>query len=194
MAKAKRKKSKGNPFVERFVRPTPEREAANDFEGAGAAYRVVPVIDTMLKAKRPEHRLTQAQYDALKHYRDTAHRAEDDVAQSSPLDAERIMGGVSSSPSGGAIPVVLLSTPAIRECREIEANLGSLLALARAVAVNDWTLTRWAIETSGGREQQRDGRVDIVPRNPKAVDMARMELRFAAARIRPNLVVVEGRA
>lgn len=182
MAKARNKRKKQvNAVVDRFVRPTEQREAVNDFQSAGAAVRVIPVIDTLLRLQK----LTQAEYDALKHYRDQAHRAEDDLAQSSPLAPERIMGGVSSGSAGGTIPCVLLATPAIIECGRLERELGSLRGLARAVAVDDWTLTRWAISQSGGVEKHRAGRtVEIAPRDPRAVDVAALELRFAAGRIR----------
>lgn len=183
MARAKKtRKAKARPSaLAKFIRPTQAREAHNDFQSAGAAVRVVPVIDTLLRQKR----LSQAEYDALRHYRDTAHRAEDDMAQSSVLDPERMMGGGGGS-SGSKLPVgVLLATPAIIECARLERELGSLLDIARAVAVEDMTLTRWAIHTSGGREQARQcGRVDIVPADPKAIEFAEMELRMAASRIR----------
>jgi hypothetical protein len=95
-----------------------------------------------------------------------------------------MMGG-DRGPCGSQIPVgVLLATPAIIECARLERELGSLLGIARAVAVDDVTLTRWAIKVSGGREQARKGGVDMVPRDPGAVGMARMELRFAAGMIR----------
>lgn len=182
MGKGKRKKAKPTDIVARFVRPTEAREAHNDFVGAGAAVRVVPVIETMLK----QGHLTQAEYDALNHYREQAHKAEDDCARSGTLAPERMMGG-DRGPCGSQIPVgVLLATPAIIECARLERELGSLLDIARAVAVDDVTLTRWAIKVSGGVEVRREGRVtEMKPRDPRAMDMARMELRFAAGRIRP---------
>lgn len=179
MGRAKKRK-KTSDVVAQYVRPTPAREAHNDFQSAGPAYRVVPVIDTLLRAGR----LSQAEYDALNHYRQQAHKAEDDCAQTGTIAPERMMGGGGSS-GAGKIPVgVLLATPAIIECARLERELGSLLDIARAVAVDDWTLTRWAIEKSGGREQARGDRVEIVPRDPKAVGIAALELRFAAGRIR----------
>lgn len=178
--KAKKAKARTGARAKLF-RPTGAREAHNDFQSAGAAVRVVPVIDTLLR----QGRITQAEYDALNHYRQQAHRAEDDMAQSSVLDPQRMMGGGGGS-FGSKLPVgVLLATPAIIECARLERELANLLGIARAVAVEDMTLTRWAIHASGGREQARKcGRVDIVPADPTAVDKARLQLRFAAARIR----------
>lgn len=159
-------------------KPTEERKQHNEFVSAGMAFRVVPVIDTLLKAGK----LSQAQYDNLKHYRDQAHRAEDDCAQEGTLAPARMMGGGGGT-FGSKMPAgVMLSTPAIIETGRIERELGSLLPIARAVAVDDVTLTRWVIAESGGREQRRGKVTEIVPRNPKGVAMALLELRFAAGR------------
>lgn len=165
----------------RFLRPTEHREAHNDFEDAGAARRVTPVIDTLRRIGK----LNQSEYDALAYYREQAHKAEDDMAQSSPLAPARIMGGVVSGGGGGRIPVgVLLATPAICETARIERDLGALLGLARAIAVDDFTLTRWCIKQSGGIEKFRKGEfVAMEPRDSKAVALATMELRMAAHRI-----------
>jgi hypothetical protein len=179
MTRKPRKKSKAQSVIVRFVRPTEHREAHNDFRSAGAAVRIVPVIETLLTTGR----LTQREYDALAHYREQAHRAEDDMAQESTLSPARVMGGGGSS--HGRLPAgVLLATPAIIETARLERELGSLFRLARAVAVDDITLTRWCVEQAGGIEKRRQGKVvAIEPRNPKAVNLAAVELRFAARRI-----------
>lgn len=183
MSRKTRKKNdrKVPSAIARFVRPTEHREAHNDFQSAGAAVRVVPVIETLLSTGR----LTQREYDALAHYREQAHRAEDDMAQESPLSPARVMGGVSSSPSSGRLPAgVILATPAIIETARLERELGSLFPLARAIAVDDITLTRWCVQQGGGVERRRQGKVvAIEPRNPLAVRTAAIELRFAARRI-----------
>ena len=128
MAKRKQKKTKKrNDTVGRFLRPTEAREAHNDFESAGAAVRVVPPINTLLKTGK----LTQRQWEALDHYRTQAQKAEDDMAESGSLDPEKIMGG-GSNPTGGKLPVSLLATPAILETARIERDLGSLLLQHRA--------------------------------------------------------------
>lgn len=179
MGKPKRKKKPANP-VDRFVRPTEAREAHNDFQSAGIAYRVVPVIATMLKSGQ----ITQGQFDALNHYRDQASRAEDDCAQESTLAPARIMGGGGGS-YGGKIPSILMATPAIIETARIERDLGSLQPLARAIAVDDWSLSRWCIEQHGGREKH-DAKgvfVAMVPRGKDVVAVALLELKFAAGRI-----------
>lgn len=166
--------------ADRFIRPTEHREAHNDFQSAGAAMRVVPVIETLLRAGR----LSQAEYNALHHYREQAHRAEDDMAQESTLAPQRVMGG-GSAYSGGMIPRILMATPAIIETARIERELGSLFRIARAIAVDDLTLTRWCIQQGGGVEKRKGGVVVAMePRDPNGVKMAALELRFAASRIR----------
>lgn len=183
--KNKSKRAKQKASVVEFARPTAAREAHNDFWSAGAAVRVVPVIETLLRTGR----ITQMEFDRLKHYRDQAHRAEDDMADESTLSPQRIMGGCTSSPTAGKIPTaVLLATPAILETARIERDLGSLLEIARAIAVDDITLSQWCINQHGGRERYNDkGQfVAVVPVAEKRVmDKARIELRMAARRIIP---------
>lgn len=179
--KAADKAAQTCPTVSKFLRPTESREAHNDFAREGMSYRAVPVIETMLRAGQ----LTPAQFDNLMYYRDQAHRAQDDCAQDGTLSPERIMGGVSSSPGGGKIPAILLGTPAILECARIEREIGSLIDIARAVAVNDVTLTRWCIERHGGRERY-NGKGEFVAMVPiaekRVMAEALLELRFAAGR------------
>lgn len=177
----RRKARKPNSVVARFMRPTEAREAHNDFRSAGAAMRVVPVIEIM----RAAGKLSQSEFDALDYYREQAHKAEDDLAQSSTLAPDRIMGGAGSA-WGGKIPAALMATPAILETARLERDLGSLLDIARAVAVDDRSLTQWCIAKHGGRERYGPGGkfVAMVPIAEKRVmDIARLELRMAARRI-----------
>lgn len=162
---------------------TPERGKRNKIVSAGMARKVVPVIDTLWDAGK----LTEAEYSALAYYRDQASRAEDDVCQSGPLDPEKIMGGGSGgNRAGGFLPATLAWSPAIAETGRIERELGSLLDIARAIAVDDVSLSQWCIAKHGGRERY-DGRgrfIALVPINEKRhMELARMELRMAARRI-----------
>lgn len=180
MAKLKKRRKQTNAVVDRFVRPTEAREAHNDFRSAGAAVRLVPVIETMATGKNPS--LTPDEYNALSYYREQAHKAEDDVAQSSSLGQDMAGGGV----PGSRIPAILMATPAILETARLERELGSLLDIAHAVAVDDKTLTQWCIAKHGGRERYGpDGKfIAMVPVAEKRVmELARLELRMAARRI-----------
>lgn len=178
MAKARRKK-KPEPIC--IIGPTDEQIASGVFRRATIAYRRVPMIDTLKDAGK----LTDAEYSALAYYRDQAIQAEDDAARSSPLAAERIMGGGGRS-GGSTTPVTLLSTPALLETARIERDLGSLLDIARAVAVDDMSLTQWCIAKHGGRERY-DGKgkfIAMVPRCERnAMGIAHLELKHAARRI-----------
>jgi hypothetical protein len=157
---------------------TPERAQHNAFVSAGMAHRVVPVISELLAASD----LTPSQYDVLAYYRDQATRAEDDMARQSPLAPERIMGGGGCHYGPGNW--IIIDTPALRETARIERDLGNLRDIARAVAVDDMTLTRWCIERFGGRERLKSGKViAIVPAGKRHVEVARLELRMAAGRI-----------
>lgn len=178
MTKAKRKK-KPEPIS--IIGPTDEQIAAGVFRRANAAYRRVPVIDTL----HDTGKLTYAEYAALSYYRSQAIQAEDDGARYSTLAPERVMGGGGGS-YGSTTPVTLLSTPALLETARIERDLGSLLDIARAVVVDDMSLTQWCIAKHGGRERY-DGKgkfVAMVPNAEKrAMDEARLDLRMAARRI-----------
>lgn len=185
---AKRKQAK-RPAPISDTAPTPEQMNAGEFrqggnmatsltERAGLAYRRIPVIDTLWNSGQ----LTEGEYAALAHYRNQASQAEDDVASQSTLSADKIMGGS----HGGYIPAMLIATPAIIETGRIEADLGSLRDIARAIAVDDYSLSQWCIGKHGGREKyDSSGKiVAIVPAGDKRnVELARLELKTAAGRI-----------
>lgn len=175
MAKVKRKKRVDAVQIET---PTPEQIGGGEFKRIGMHYRRVPVIDSLFDAGKLNH----AQYAALAFYRNQAIQAEDDYARSSTLDAERVNGGGGSFGSG--LPLVW--TAAIAETGRIERDLGSLLDIARAIAVNDMTIAQWCIAKHGGRERyDSKGRfVAMVPAcGQEKINIALMELKFAAGRI-----------
>lgn len=162
MAKRKRKKPSTGPFI----RPTDERASHNVMEGAGAAIRIIPPIKTLFDAGK----LTQAEYDALDHYRTQSHQAQDDARQSSTNDPAKMMGG-GGGVSGSKIPRRLLQwSPAMEEVRHLDKKLGSLQEIANYIAVDDNTLTSWCIAKNGSRERYKAGVVvQIVPRAEKRV-------------------------
>lgn len=184
MARGGNKRRKRQNVVHLVIeRPTPEREAKSQFLSAGMAYRATPVIDTLLALKV----LTHAEWASLDHYRDQAHKAQDDEAQSSTLAPERIMGGSRSTVISGPLPSKFHWTPAIAETARIESNLGELVNIARAIAVDDLSLTDWCVKQHGGKERIRGNKTEIVPRGTahgaKRIERAQMELRWAAWRI-----------
>ncbi len=171
---------------------TPERANHNSFQSVGMARKVVPVIDTLWRAWGEDERngvpkadrrgISSEQWEALRYYRDQAHKAEDDQCQSSPLAPERIMGGSRSTMTSGPIPKNHWS-PAIAETNRIENALGGLRELVRAIAVDDTSLTAYCILKHGGRE--KGGR--IVPRGEKEgqrrIKEMLFDLRYAAGMI-----------
>lgn len=153
---------------------TPQRAAHNAFASAGMARRVVPAIDLLLAAGQ----VTPEEHRALAYYRD----------QASLADCSPQRSCVDFSPRGGngyGPGVAILS--ARQETERMEQRLGPLSELARRVAVDDWSLTRWCIERHGGREKA--GRIVVRGSDKTAARLmanARMELRLAAGRILPG--------
>lgn len=169
MAKGRtRKKQK----ADKRIAPTDEASQHGSFASAGMAYKRVPVIDTMLERKQ----LTQAEYASLGYYRDQA-----TMAEKSPVKSclNREAGGFDRGPS-----VAVQS--AILETARIERDLGSLRDIARAVAVDDISLSAWCISQTGGRERYNgDGEfIAIVPIAEKRVmELATLDIKMAARRI-----------
>lgn len=171
-------KKRRKPEAVEIVGPTDEQMARAEYRRANLAYRRTPVIDTLLDAGK----LTDAEFRALHYYRDQACRAEDDYARESTLSPSRVMGGG----RGTSTPGSLIWTPAIAETSRIERDLGVLLDIARAIAVDDVPLTEYCISKHGGRERYNGrGRfIAIVPNNQALVEKAALlDLKMAARRI-----------
>jgi len=169
MAKNNRKKK---PKTDDRIPPTVEQMRRAEFHSAGMAYKRIAVIDTMLTRKQ----ITDREYLVLDYYRQQA-----SIADSSPVKS-----CIDFSVTGGDMGASAAITSAILETARIERDLGSLRQLARAVAVNDISLTEYCIEKHGGRERY-DGKgrfVAMVPVNEKSViGLALLELKMAARRI-----------
>ena len=170
MGKAKRKK-KTPTAVDRTL-PTPEQLASGDFVSAGMPMRRVPMIETMHKRGQ----LTEEEYRSLGYYRDQASIA-DRSGVKSCLDREIGSGGAGP---GAAVISALIETG------RIERDLGSLWKIARAVAVDDLSLTQWCIGIYGGRERYNGHGefIAMVPVDEKnVIGLALLELKMAAGRI-----------
>ena len=155
--------------------PTEEAEQHGTFVSAGMRFRRVPVIETMLERKQ----LTHEEYRRLAHYRDQA-----SLAERSPVKSclDQGTGG-----SGDIGPTAAI-TSAILTTARIERDLGSLADIARAVAVEDKSLSQWCVDKFGGRERYGPGGkfVAVVPiREKEHMKIAAMEIRMAAHRINP---------
>ena len=169
---ANKSKRKRRPAIH-VEAPTEEQLGRSEFRRANHGhYRKIPVIDTMLARDQ----ITPQEHALLGYYRDMA-----SLADKSPLKS-----CIDFSVKGGDIGPSAAITSAILETARIERDLGSLRELARAVAVDDKSITQWCIEQFGGRERY-DGNGKFIALVPvgeaKRVQMATMELRMAARRI-----------
>ena len=152
---------------------TAEAERHGDYRSAGLAQKRVAVIETMLTRQQ----VTDREYVALAHYRDQAA-----LAERSPIKSclDNSVGGGERDHLSAAITSAILTTA------RIERELGSLLPICRAIAVNDTSLSQWCVDQHGGRERY-DGKgrfVAIVPvREKETMGEALIDLRMGARRI-----------
>jgi hypothetical protein len=143
----------------------------------GKANRFVPMIDTL---KRQEV-ISPAEHKALAHYR---HHA--DLADKSPtkdsLNRQRFGG------SGNGPTHEILHAQRVRDL--CEGAAGSLRDILRAVVIEDQSLSQWAIQRFGGKEQtrQRGAKTETtVEPSRLSVSMCKLELRAAARRVQEAL-------
>ena len=174
MAKPKTKhaRKKRSNFEERFVRPTEQREAHNDFQAAGAAKRVTPAIDTLLRRKY----ISEAEWASLTRYRQQADMCNRSYTRDSCDFSVR--GGEGNGPGAAVIS-------AKREVARMDKELGSLRPLVWAVVVEDQSITQWLVTKYGSiKKQRKDEREEMTPNCTKFEAMfARFELKFAAKRL-----------
>lgn len=152
---------------------TEEAAQRGDFRSAGLAQKRIPVIETMLTRKQ----ITDAEYRALAHYSDQAA-----LAERSPIKS--CLDNSVGTGEGGHLTAAV--TSAILTTARIERELGSLLDICRAVAIDDVSLSQWCVQKHGGRERY-DGKgkfIAIVPINEKRhMAIALIDLRMGARRI-----------
>lgn len=178
MGKATRKRK---PKIDDRMPPTAEQMARAEyvengerkagFHSVGMAYKRVPVIDTMLSRGQ----LNEREYIALSYYRDQA-----SLADRSPLKS-----CIDFSVKGGDNHPSAALASAMLETSRMENDMGSVWPIARAVAVDDVSLTEWCIKEYGGRERyDTKGKcIAIVPVVDNAVCVALIELKMAAGRV-----------
>lgn len=183
--KAKRKDA---PTAE----PTPEQQRNGEFvvedimdKGRGGvlirigkAYRRKPMIEVLHAAGL----FTDAELKALKHYR---HHAE--LVERSPLRDSLAFGIPGRNGNGPTITHLNASFLV----GQIERAVGSLTDILRAVAVDDSSLSQWAMKRSGSVEKRRQHRgqwrTTFEPK-PYALAIAKLEMKIAAQRVEAELV------
>lgn len=136
MAKAKRKKK---PEPIQIIGPTDEQASKGTFQRLTMAYRRIPVIDTMVQSGK----LTARQFNGLARYRDVAIADERSEIEDS---VGKMMRGAVGGGEGGYSPSMVRNAI---ELGRLEQALGSLRDIARAVAVNDTTVSQWAADKGG---------------------------------------------
>ena len=147
--------------------PTPERQDKNDTRPAGMATQIKPVIETLYGSNPP--RLTTAEYVALNYYSEKANAAE-----KSPIKSN-----LDKTPASGRDRPISLICPYKEATDHMERQMGFASRTARAICVENYSLSAWAVNVFGGREHK--GR--IVPRRDWHVAELLTELKAAAKRV-----------
>jgi hypothetical protein len=172
MARGKSAARKRKP-IDLRIAPTIEAQIHGQYESAGMAYKRIPTIDTMLARKQ----ITNDEHGALAFYRNQVDTSEKSPVRDS-LNFERGSG------SGNTLSAAVVS--AILATSRIERDMGQLRDVARAIAVDDMSLSAWCIHKHGGRERyDGDGRfIAVVPvREVQNMRIALLELKMASHRI-----------
>lgn len=161
-----------------MVGPTPEAEHRGEYceefvhhHESGTKTKAVKrtaVIDTMLSREQ----ITTAHYIALSYYR----------GQAIAADRSPIKSNIDFTVRSGNPRPLGYKTPQQIETDRIEADLGKLRAIVRAVAVNDVSLSQWCVDNYGGKEVLRGRKVVIEP-SRKNMEAALKELISGAEKI-----------
>lgn len=159
-----------------LLEPVHDRTPAGGLNLRGVAYRRRPMIDVLYEAGA----FTESQHKALRHFR---HHA--DMAERSPvadsLCTER--GGNGNGASFNTLNACFITSAC-------ERAAGSLADILRAVVVRDQSLSQWAMEKFGSveRQRQRGSKViSIFEPKRKALEIAKLDIRMAAARVEAEL-------
>lgn len=163
--KAKRKTPKGNGIVDQYLRPTPEREAHNDFRTVGMAMQLIPPIVRL----HEQGLINDTEFKALAYYRDQA-----GLADKSPVKS-----CLDWTPKGGHGPGIAIIS-AQRETWRIESDLGPLWHMVRAICVDDVTVEGWCLGKYGSAGP------DSVEARPDDVVFTLFALKHAAGGISPQ--------
>lgn len=165
-----RKPKRKTPAIT-IAEPTPEQIGKGDFTRVGMSYRRTPVIEKLYE----EHKLTSRQFNGLARYRDVA-IAED----SSPI--EDSVGKMMRGACGGGEGLSPFHVRVAIELGRLERALGSLRDVARAIAVDDMTISDFAMSQNGALEIVRQGVIKFEP-SRKAFKFAWMDIRMAGERL-----------
>lgn len=174
--------------IDRFDGLTPTPEQAPAFaetwqiaDGKRArAYRRIAVIDDM----HAKGKISLRQFAALARYRDLA-TAVDASPRRDSLDAALHGGGGGSLGLPPGMAMMRLGGDWESELHWLERELGQLLHIARAIAVDDMTVAQWAMR-SGTIERRRataKGTVTWIEPRRQAMKIALADIRMAGERL-----------
>lgn len=162
--------------MEAVLGPTDEQAERYEYERHTLAYRRVAVIDTL----RTTGKLTQRQFDGLARYRDIGLKCE----RSEIMDSCARLLHVAGHDAGGMSPSTMR---AMSELGWLERELGSLRPIARAICIDDMTVSEWAMCDGGSVMRERDGRGSSVIRwfepRRKYLQAAMLEIQMAGERL-----------
>ena len=154
----RKRKKRAEPIT--IAEPTPEQQAKGVFLRLTIAYRRIPVIDTMAQTGK----LSRRQFDGLARYRDVAIAEERSPIRDS---LDKALHGRGGSDGAGHIRTAY-------ELVRLEDALGSLYSVARAIAVDDTTVSQWAAR----RGANSDGTAKRCE-----LDAAMLEIKMAGERL-----------
>jgi len=175
MAKGRKRKA-GKRDVVDIIGPTDQQMEHYDYERATLAYRRVPVIVTLAD----QGKLSQRQFDGLSRYRDIGIKCERSEIMDSCQRLLHVPGGDGDGPS-------LSTMRAYQELGWLEREMGALVDIARAICIEDMTLSQWAIRQGGSVMREKEGSARKIIRwfEPRraAHKMALMDIRMAGERL-----------
>ncbi|MGL5733849.1 MAG: hypothetical protein ACRCYS_03190 [Beijerinckiaceae bacterium] len=161
MARGSKAKKKARIRLD-IAEPTPEQQAKGTFTRLTMAYRRTPVIDTLSQTGK----LSARQFNGLARYRDIA-IAEEKSPMRDSLD--KAMHGRGGSTDGTGYFRIAY------ELQRLENALGALWPIARAVAVDDMTVSQWAAHKGGTTADGAPKRVWL--------ETSMMDIRMAGERL-----------
>lgn len=173
MAKARKKKQ---AVVSGIMGPTDEQFGRAGYERASLAYRRIAVIRTL----HTTGKLSDRQYDGLSRYRDIGIKCERSDIMDSCQRLLHIAGGMSDGPAPSTLR-------ALTELGWLERELGSLSDIARAIAIDDVTVSEWAMRHGGSVMREREGPARKIIRwfepRRKLLASAMLDIRMAGERL-----------
>lgn len=167
---AGRRKKQARAVVD-LAAPTPEQFERGAYERATLAYRRVPVIETL----RTTGKLNQRQFDGLARYRDIGIKCERSEIMDSCQRLLHVAGNDGDGPSHSSVRALI-------ELGWLERELRALRDIARAIAIEDMTVSAWAMKIGGSVMRERTVHGATIrtyePRR-KFMDSAMIEIRSA---------------